>query len=104
MCWWRAKRGRSVDYAARRCWPSSGCPPPDAEPTGPVLFPDGGGGGGRRYDMRYWVWPLPPPGPVAFVCEWPAFGIPESRAELDARPILDAAARALGLWPEDGDP
>ena len=69
-----------------------------------MLFPDGGGGGGRRYDMRYWVWPLPPPGPVAFVCEWPAFGIPESRAELDARLILDAAARAVESWPEDGDP
>src|SRR5256885_6760927 len=54
--------------------------------------------------LRYWVWPLPPPGPVAFVCEWPAFGIPESRAELHARLILDAAARAVELWPEDGDP
>jgi hypothetical protein len=76
-------------------------PSPDSEPTGPVLLSDGGGGGGRRYDMRYWLWPLPPPGPVSFVCEWPARGIPESRAELDAQLILRAAERAIHLWPED---
>jgi hypothetical protein len=77
-------------------------PPPDAEPAGPLLLPEGGGGGGRRYDIRYWVWPLPPPGSVAFVCQWPAHGIPESRVEIDAQLILDAATRAIDLWPEDG--
>jgi hypothetical protein len=70
----------------------------DTEPTGPILMPDGGGGGGRRYDMTYWVWPLPPPGPVTFVCEWPAFGVAESRADLDASLVRDAAARAIRLW------
>jgi hypothetical protein len=70
----------------------------DGEPTGPILLPDGGGGGGRRYDMTFWVWPLPPPGPVTFVCEWPAFHLSESRAEVDAGLILDASARAIRLW------
>jgi hypothetical protein len=70
----------------------------DEEPTGPVLMPDTGSGGDRRYDMTFWVWPLPPPGPVAFVCEWPARGIPESRAEIDAQLILDASALAVRLW------
>ncbi|WP_328471925.1 hypothetical protein OHA21_08515 [Actinoplanes sp. NBC_00393] len=70
------------------------------EPTGPLLMHDGGGGGGRRYDMTYWIWPLPPPGPVAFICEWPAHGIPDSRAELDAQQILDAATRTIPLLPE----
>jgi hypothetical protein len=51
--------------------------------------------------MRYWIWPLPPAGPVTFVCQWPALGIPESRADVDAELILDAAARAVQLWPED---
>lgn len=88
--------GRVASNLGRRAFPA-----PDSEPTGPVLLPDGGGGGGRHYDMRYWVWPLPPPGPVAFVCEWPALGIPESRAEIDAGLILDAATRAVQLWPED---
>lgn len=77
--------------------------PPDSQPAGPVLLADGGGGGSRRYDMRYWVWPLPPPGRVAFVCEWPVYTIPESRADIDAQLIMDAAARAIQLWPDDDE-
>jgi len=45
-------------------------------------------------------WPLPPAGPLEFVCEWPAFGIAESRAGIDARLILDAARHSVRLWPE----
>jgi hypothetical protein len=48
------------------------------------------------------AWPLPPPGPVGFICQWPAQGIAESRVEIDARLILAAAARAVDLWTEDG--
>jgi hypothetical protein len=73
---------------------------PTADPTGPLLMQEGGGGGGRRYDLGFWVWPLPPPGPVTFVCEWPAHGIGESRADVDAQLIRDAAARAIPLWPD----
>jgi hypothetical protein len=51
--------------------------------------------------MRYWVWPLPPAGPVTFICQWSALGIEESRGEIDARLILDAAGRAVQLWPQD---
>jgi len=76
----------------------------EVEPTGPLLLPDGGGGSARRHDMTYWVWPLPPPGPVTLVCEWPAFRIDESRADIDAQLILDAAARATQIWPESDDP
>jgi hypothetical protein len=76
---------------------------PQSDPVGTVLLADGGGGGGRRYDMRYWVWPLPPPGPLTFVCQWPAYGIAESRVDIDAQLILDAAARAVQLWPEEAD-
>jgi hypothetical protein len=75
----------------------AGQDPPDA----PVMHPGGGGGGGGRWRQEMWVWPLPPPGPVAFVCEWPAAGIPLSRAELDAQVILDAAGRAQVIFPED---
>jgi hypothetical protein len=73
----------------------------EAEPAGPILLPSGGGGGGRHYDMRHWVWPLPPDGPVIFVCQWPALGIEESRGEVDARLILDAAERSIQLWPDE---
>jgi len=74
---------------------------PEQEPDRPVLFQHGGGGGGSAWDMHYWVWPLPPAGPFAFVCEWPARGITVSRAEIDAGLILQAAGRAVTLWPED---
>jgi hypothetical protein len=72
----------------------------ESEPVGPMLLPNGGGGGGRHYDTRYWVWPLPPMGPLIFVCQWPALRIEESRVEFDAGQILDAAARSRQLWPD----
>ncbi len=71
---------------------------------GPVLIFRGGGGGGRTWDMGFWVWPLPPPGPLAFVCKWPAAGIAETRVEIEARSVLDASARSQLLWPEGGAP
>ena len=73
---------------------------PDQEPDRPVLNYHGGGGG-LAWDMGHWVWPLPPPGPFTFVCEWPARGIAESGAEIDAGSILEAAGRAVILWPDD---
>jgi len=60
-----------------------------------------GGGSRRRHVARWWAWPLPPKGPLELVSEWPAFGIPETRAELDAQLILDAADRSIRLWPDD---
>jgi hypothetical protein len=89
--------GTTVTNLGRR-WPPF---PHDDEPDGPLLIQQGGGGGGRRYDQEYWVWPLPPPGPLTFVCAWPAREVPESRAELDAGLVLAAARRAVRLWPRD---
>ena len=73
----------------------------DSEPAGPVLHPIAGGGGPHTFVSRWWLWPLPPAGPLEFVCEWPAFGIAESRTGIDAELILDAARRSVSLWPED---
>jgi hypothetical protein len=73
---------------------------PDAVPDGPVLQPGGGGGGGGRWRHDFWVWPLPPEGALAFVCEWPAAGIPETRGEIDAALIREAASEAVPLWSE----
>ena len=33
--------------------------------------------------VRLWLWPLPPPGPMIFATEWPAFGVGVTSWELD---------------------
>ncbi len=48
-----------------------------------------------------WLWPLPPPGPLTFVCAWPAEGVEETHAQIDGAEILAASARAVELWPDD---
>jgi hypothetical protein len=73
-----------------------------AELTGVTLNPGGFGGGLRHRNWSYWISPLPPAGPVTFVCEWAAAGIPETQVSLDAQLIVDAAGRSVQLWPEDG--
>ncbi len=70
----------------------------ERELAGPVLIGQDGGGGGRRYEMRYWVAPLPPEGAITVVAEWPAQGISETRADLDGSLIRAAADRAVSLW------
>lgn len=93
--------GRSATNLDHRSRP----PAIDAEHQRMLLTPSGGGGGFRRNDSAFWVWPLPPTGPVTIVCEWPAYGIAETSVELDSGPIVVASARAVQLWPEnvDGD-
>lgn len=71
----------------------------DADPSQPVLVPRGSGGGGNSWQMNWWVWPLPPPGPLAVVCEWPAQGITLVRHDIDAGTLLAAAAGVEQLWP-----
>jgi hypothetical protein len=73
---------------------------PDEPQPDIVLRPGGGGGGNKSYELRFWVWPLPPEGLLAFVVEWPSEGIPLTRAEVDTEPIREASARAVELWPD----
>lgn len=76
----------------------------DEPPTAPVMHEGGGSGGGGDWRQDYWVWPLPPQGPLLFVCEWPVMGIALSRAEIDAQFVIDAALRAQALFPDAGEP
>ena len=52
--------------------------------------------------FQWWVWPLPPAGPLEFICQWPVYGIGETRVGIDGQVILDAARLSVQLWPEDG--
>lgn len=66
---------------------------------GPLLTGLGGRGGAGSWRQDFWCWPLPTAGTLAFVCEWPAAGIPVSRCEVNAQQFLDASAAALKLFP-----
>lgn len=58
-----------------------------------------GSSGDLSADQTYWVFPLPPAGPVTFVLSWPAFGMPEAQTVLDSAPIRAAADHSQLLWP-----
>jgi hypothetical protein len=73
-------------------------------PTGPRLRTvSGGGGSGGNCRTTFWLWPLPPPGPLEFVCEWTLEGIPETGATVDAALLAGAAERCRELWPDERD-
>lgn len=91
--------GRKATNLHRPRPPRAGEPP-----AGPLLTPRGSSETHGAWDTTYWLWPLPPPGRLLIVAEWPALHLSETRAEVDADPILEAAALAVTLWPEDDDP
>jgi hypothetical protein len=66
-----------------------------------VLRPGGGGGSSERYEMSYWVWPLPSDGALRIVCAWPAHGIAETAHDVDGAAVLAAAARSRVVFPDD---
>lgn len=71
------------------------------EPTGPILMERGGGGGGKTWSWNYWLWPLPPAGPLRVVVEWPAANVPLTDIELDGAALMAAAAGVDVLWPDE---
>lgn len=92
----RSGHGPSDEAMAwHRAWAEGGEP---AEPAGPVIGPTSGGGGGRRWDMRYWIWPLPPDGPATITCRWPAGGVPGGAVEVDGTAIRRAGLSSEKLW------
>jgi hypothetical protein len=74
---------------------------PGDAPVPPFLSLRRSGGVGHGTNAELWVWPLPPPGKLAFVVEWIEQGVSLTRREVDAQPILDEAAPAEQLWPDD---
>jgi hypothetical protein len=83
----------------RRSFPTD----PAEAPSGYVFQDQGAPGGmsgwGRiRYMPTFWLWPLPPPGPLRIWCEWPIVGVELTSTEVDATPFRAAAARVVDLW------
>ncbi len=76
-------------------------PPPDDPPPISLRSHGGGGGGGQRFHLGYWVYPLPPAGPLTLAVSWLARGIPEQTHSLEAEPIIAAAAGSIVLWEDD---
>lgn len=56
-----------------------------------------------RSESRWWVSPLPPPGPVEFRLFLPGAAGPSGSASMDAAAIIAAAGRSQTLWPP-GEP
>jgi len=62
---------------------------------------DGNGSGSDRFyrsEDGLWLWPLPPEGPLEFVMEWTAQGVPESRVVLDGGRLRELAAGVTRFW------
>jgi len=78
--------------------------PRDDGPVAPYMRGMGGRGSPTSWNQGFWVWPLPPPGALAFVCEWPAADIAHTRVEIDAQAVIDAAGRATVVFPGQPEP
>ena len=61
----------------------------------------GGSGSDDEATQDFWVWPLPEAGDITLVCEWPAYGIPESSAKLEGQFLRDAASRSRPVWTDE---
>ena len=81
-----------------RAWHDGENPP---TPPGPIIGPSSGGGGGKRWDMNYWIYPLPPDGPMTITCKWPAGGVPDAVVEVDGSAIRRAGLSSEKLWMEE---
>jgi hypothetical protein len=73
-------------------------PTPLGEPDHPVLLARSGGGGGDEWRQGFWLWPLPPPGPLLVVISGGGMGIGERSVTLDASELVTAAEHAEQLW------
>ena len=72
---------------------------PDIETAGRAqLKMLGSGQHELMWNGEYWLWPLPPPGPLVVGCRWPDRGIPETLVQIDPEPLLAAAARSRSVW------
>jgi hypothetical protein len=96
-----AERGRmtwlEIGYSdGRRRAADMNANTPGHQPSGPHLgMLDGSG----SYS-RWWVSPLPPPGPVGLAVHLNGEATPAAVGDLDGAAMVSAAGRAEAVWPE----
>ena len=76
--------------------------PGSGAPGGPVLQHQGGGGGGRTYEITYWLTPVPS-GDLVVVAASVTHDLPEGRVVVPGDAIAEAAGRVRVLWPREPD-
>lgn len=67
----------------------------------PALSTLGGGGGGRSYELSYWLTPAPPPGDLVVLAVGEPLGLPEGRVVVPAAALAEARERGERLWPRE---
>jgi hypothetical protein len=89
--------GRVTNLDLRHRWPDA---------TEPVhgMTSSGGSTSASHSHRRFSLWPIPESGDIVFVCEWPAYGIAESRLTVDGDELRAAAARSRPVWPDEPRP
>lgn len=70
----------------------------DGMPTEPIVRMVGGGGGSGGYHFSFWVYPLPPEGPVEIYLALPAIADGEAKVTVDGDAVRTAAQRARVIW------
>lgn len=68
------------------------------------LSSQGGGSGGGRVRMGFWLTPPPPAGDLLVVCAWPHRGIAETRTVIAASDLDRARSHRSELWPCEPEP
>ncbi len=89
-----------VAYADGRRTSAGGAGAPDlARGTGgPVLTLQTSRAAVLTWEGDYWLWPLPPAGPLTVGCRWPDRGVAEQRLDVDTTPLLTAAHASTSVW------
>jgi len=67
-------------------------------PTEPYVSFHGGGGGSRGWRFEFWVFPLPPDGPLDIFIGLPTDDPIEAKLTLDGAQIRSAATQARVVW------
>jgi hypothetical protein len=89
--------GRATNVDIDQRWP-------DASPPEHGLRSHGGSSSAGQAHHHISAWPVPAAGDLVLVCEWPAYGIAESRLIIDGDDLRAAAARAQPVWPDEPMP